>query len=297
MAGYEILDLYPAFRSFWARARRWPVSQQIEAFGQDYLGPWPELLRKQTSSYREEGVDWKKVARRRIFPWFDRRIPEMARARNALLRSIPLAVQRCREELGLRFPVTFVIHVGLGCGAGWATTFEERPAVLLGLENAAELGWTDRVTTAALVEHEIAHLLHDTWRRKAGRGGLTGHRGPWWQLYEEGFATYCELRLGPPGKHHSGVRTRDWLSWCRRNRPRLAALFLRGSSSPESVRRFFGSWNNVEGYIETGYFLGSEVIREWVARSSLQDIATWIPSRIRRRAQSSLRRMASSRDL
>ena len=293
MVEYELLDTFPSFRSYWRRARRWPVGRQIDAWSQEYLAAFPELLTKQISSYQTDGIDWKTVARRRIFPSLDERFAGMVRVRRALRGSIPTAVQRCRDRLGLDFPITFVIHVGIGCGAGWATTFEEKPAVLFGLENAAELGWTDRTTVVALIEHEIAHLLHERWRREARLGGLEDHRGPWWQLYEEGFATRCELLLGPPGRHHSTEQTRDWLSWCREHRSRLASLYLRAGSSRRSWRRFFGSWRNVDGYVDTGYFLGSEVIREWHSHVSLREIAVWTTDQIRRRSRASLRRMAA----
>lgn len=295
MAEYELIDTFPAFERFWRQARRWPVDRQIERWRRDYLAPWPELLRKQTDNYQETGVDWRAVARRRIFPALDERLPRMRHARRALQKTLPVALQLCRERLGLDFPPRFVIHVGIGCGAGWATTFGKRPAVLFGLENAAELGWTDPPTLAALVEHEIAHLLHDRWRRRARLGGLGGHRGPWWQLYEEGFATYCELLLSPSGRHHSTRGTTDWLDWCRKNRSRLASLFLHAATARKSTRRFFGSWYNVDGHIETGYFLGSEVLREWASRSSLREVAVWTSGQVRRRARTSLGRMAAGK--
>lgn len=193
------------------------------------------------------------------------------------------------------FPVTFVIHVGIGCGAGWATTYGGQPAVLFGLENAAEAGWTDPETAVALVEHEVAHLLHDRWRQEARLGGIAHHRGPWWQLYAEGFATYCELQLGPIGRHHSTERTPDWLEWCRQNRRRLAASFLRRVSARRPVRPFFGSWNRTDGHADAGYYLGSEVIRDWSSRLTLREIAVWSPDEVRRRGRTSLGHIAALR--
>ena len=217
----------------------------------------------------------------------------MTRARHAVRRSLSTAVRRCKRELGLAFPIAFVLHVGIGCGAGWATTFGGRPAVLFGLENAAELGWTDRKRAIALVEHEIAHLLHDRWRHRARRGRLENHHGPWWQLYEEGFATHWELSRGAPEGRHTTGRGRDWLLRGQTHRSRLASLYLRTASSPKSRRRFFGLWYPLKGHIETGYFPGAEVIREWSSTASLREIAVWTPEQVRRRARASLRRMAA----
>lgn len=295
MTRHSILDTFPAFNQFWQRARSLPIDQAIESWRGDYLRPWPELRRKQIANYREDGVDWRRVARTRIFPSFDERLPRMRKVRSHLLQAIPTAVRRCRSQLDLDFPVTFVVHVGIGCGAGWATTFGGRPAVLFGVENAEEVGWTDRATLVALVEHEIAHLVHERWRRQARVGPLASRRGPWWQLYEEGFATRCELELGGIGSHHATERTQDWLAWCGRNRARLAALFLRTTAACRPTRRFFGSWYNIDGYINTGYYLGSEAIRHAEARASLREIACWNPTQVPGRMRASLRQMVAER--
>jgi len=290
--GYVLLDTFPSFQRYWRHARREGVTRQIEGWRDDYLAPFPELADQQIALYSDEGIDWRALARRRIFPTLGERLPSMARVRRNLVRAIPVAVERCRDRLGLDFSVTFVLHVGIGCGAGWATAFRGRPAVLFGMENAAELGWADPRTTVSLVEHELAHLLHDDWRRRAGTTRLAVHRGPWWQLYVEGWATRCEFLLGGVGLHHTTERTRDWLSWCQEHRSRLASLFLGTVAARRSTRRFFGSWHSIDGYIETGYFLGAEVLRDLGFRSSLRQTALWSADRFRRSARGSLRQMA-----
>jgi hypothetical protein len=102
--------------------------------------------------------------------------------------------------------VTFVIYVGIGCGAGWATTFGDSPAVLFGLENIAERGWEDPGTILGLVAHELGHLVHFAWRL---RGGKSAGSGPWWQLYEEGFAQECESRILDTGAVHQAGSGRE----------------------------------------------------------------------------------------
>jgi len=292
MPTYEVLDTFPAFRRFWGSARGLPIRRQLDGWRDDYLQPWPELAKKQIANYADEGIDWRRIARDRVFPTLDERLPTMERVRDQLRRAIPVAVRRCREKLGMSFPVTFVIHVGIGCGAGWATTFRGNSAVLFGVENAAEHEWSDRETAVALVEHELAHLVHDDWRRRARADARGSPTGLWWQLYEEGFATRCEFLLGTIGLHHSTRRGRDWVGWCRENRGRLAARLLRAAQSKRSLRRFFGSWYDVDGYTETGYFLGSEVIRDWESRFTLRQIAGWNAREIRSRGRASLRRFA-----
>ena len=292
MSRYAVLDTFPAFERYWARVRTFPIDRQIDSWRGEYLRPWPELAREPIASYAREGVSWRTVARTRIFPALEERLSEMRKVRSALRRSFPVAVRRYRAKWGLDFPVTFVLHVGIGSGAGQASSFRGRPAVIFGLENAAELGWSDPPTTLALVEHELAHLLHDHWRRQARVGAIDRPHGPWWHLYEEGFATRCEFLLGGTGSHHSTRETRDWLPWCRKHRSRLASLYLRAARSRASTRRFFGSWYDVDGYIETGYFLGAEAIRRWEKRFPLKQIACWDPRVAGRRVRASVDALA-----
>ena len=169
--------------------------------------------------------------------------------------------------------VIAVIYVGIGCGAGWATRYQRAPAILFGLENIAECGWTLPPVLAGLVAHEIGHLVHSHWRAKAGK---PEGAGPWWDLYTEGFAQRCEHTiLGKETWHmRSGDNDDDdGLDWCRPHMPWLSAEFLRRVDAGESVRPFFGSWLELRGRKQCGYFLGHELIRELEGCMDLREIA------------------------
>ena len=174
--------------------------------------------------------------------------------------------------LGFESEVIFVIHVGIGCGVGWATSLQHSPALLLGLENIAEEGWTQPATLAGLVAHEMGHLVHFQWL--AEHNQVAGS-GSWWQLYEEGFAQRCEhVILGRDTWHMSLSRDGgDWLDWCQKNKGWLAAEFLRKVDAGTDVRPFFGSWFDLRGRKQCGYFLGHELIRELEVTRSLAEIA------------------------
>lgn len=285
----SVVDAFPAFEGFWSRVRTEPASLQIALWEREYMAPWPELLSKLRENYASEGVDWKRVARRRVFPFLDERLDRMRRLHRDLLRSLPGSWQRAQKVLPLRGPVRFVIYVGIGCGEGWATTYEGRPACLFGLENAAENhrggdGWSRRI-----VAHEVAHLAHNAWRKDRREP----RADPWWTLYAEGFATYCERELEP---ELFPLRTgaRDWLAWCDEMRPWLARKFLLEEIAHRSLRPFFASWYKVRGHIETGYYLGSEMIRIWCRKLPLRAVAALPLSEIRGRARATLRRFAEN---
>lgn len=287
----KIVDTFPEFEAFWAGARSLPVELQIDRWERQYLARWPELARKQKEVYAADGVDWRKIARSRIFPHLDERLPRMRRLHRELLRAIPVAAAKVAKLLEPDFPVTYVLHVGIGVGAGWATRFAGEPACLFGLENAAEIA-TGPGGLPGAPSHELAHLVHEEWRLRASIRGVDGPTGPFWQLYAEGFATECERRVESPRRFRLRTGREDWLPWCTAHRSWLARKFLRDVRARRSVRPFFGSWYSVRGQIECGYFLGAEIIRDWAERLSLREVAVLPEGAVRRRVGATLERLA-----
>ena len=270
---FVLIDTFPEFESFWAEARAWPPAAQIDGWATRYLAPWPELLHKQQADYAGQGLDWRQVAGERVFPFLDERLPAMAQARQAVLASLEVMERQVGEhpELGLDFDVGVVIYVGIGCGAGWATGYGGGPACLFGLEALAECGWTWPKPVAELFAHELGHLVHQRWRVQAGLA--SGEGDPLWPVYEEGFAQrFGHLMVGYDSWHQQ-VGHEGWLAWCQANRSRLAAQLLAAVDENRPLTPFFGSWYNIEGHSECGYFLGHEIIAAWQAALHMREIA------------------------
>jgi len=270
MQTLEIVDTFPAFLDYWESCRGLSLDVQIEKWAQGYLSPWPDLLAMQVEDYQAQDIDWRVIARERIFPHLVERLPALETAHTNLLAVGESVYERALETLGVSTPAVFVIHVGIGCGAGWVTRFRDKHAILFGLENIAECGWQGRDAIAGLVAHEMGHLVHMAWRE--------GHQlsmgsGPWWQLYEEGFAQYCESLVSGGQSWHQAQSDSEWLDWCRDNLGWLAAEFIRMVNQGESVRPFFGSWFDLRGKRQTGYYLGCEVVKALADERSVQEIA------------------------
>lgn len=283
-----LIDTFPAFLELWDTAQGQSVDVQVERWLTDYMSQWPELLAKQQKDYADQGIDWRTVARERVFPFLPDRLPSMVEARQNLLACIEPVYRRAQEVLGLDFDVVFVIYVGIGCGAGWATSFGGVPACLFGLENIAECGWTGQEALTSLTAHELGHLLHQQWR---ARHGLMAGAGPFWQLYEEGLAQRCEhIIMGRDTWHEQGDQD-DWLPWCSANRAWLAAEFLTTVDQGKPANPFFGSWYDIQGRRQCGYFLGHELIREWESETDLKEIALLPWDEVQRRARNSLENM------
>jgi hypothetical protein len=267
-----IIDTFPDFLVFWKKAREESIARQIEGWAGDYMAKWPELLAMQTEDYQSQGLDWRQVAQEKVFPFLAERLTAMQEAHENLLGLCEPILARARTVLGFADNLIFVIYLGIGCGAGWATTYDGSPAVLFGLENIAECGWSDPESIQGLIAHEIGHLVHNHWRSRQGK--LNGS-GPWWQLYEEGFAQVCESQiLDTEIVHQANSGEEDgWLRWCRDHSGWLAGEFLKTVQAGKSVSAFFGSWYEIRGQSETGYFLGEQIIRELQKQNSLKDIA------------------------
>lgn|GEM_PF-278053 len=292
MARLQVLDTLPAFERYWRGASSKPLEVQIDRWEHEYMAAWPELLEKLRRNYSELGVDWKHIAATRIFPHLPERMPRIRRLHRTLLRTLPDSWRRTQQVLNVDFPVRFLIYVGIGVGAGWATQYGGQPACLFGLENAAELASRKDAAMPGTVSHEVAHLAHDEWRRRRGLRGIVGPSGPFWQLYEEGFATECERRIEDPRSFRLRTGRADWLPWCTRHRAWLAAKFLRDAGARRSMRPFFGSWYNIRGHIDSGYYLGQEMVREWTETASLREVALLPEPAVRRKARLTLRRWA-----
>jgi hypothetical protein len=268
---WNFIDTFHAFLTYWADAKNKPREEQIENWAEGYMAQWPELLAKQIEDYAGQNLDWRQIAREKVFPFLAERLPAMQEAHRNLLDLCGPIYSKAQNILDFDNSATFVIYVGIGCGAGWMTSFNGSLSILFGLENIAECGWNTPDAITGLVAHEIGHLMHYHLRTQHKK---TIGSGPWWQLYEEGFAQACEcLILNTENVHQTGGNNDDWVEWCQGHTSWLAEEFLRTVDSGKPMSAFFGSWMEIAGMSETGYFLGLEVIKKLEKHLALKEIA------------------------
>ena len=264
----EINDTYSDFLSYWREARELPIERKLEKWRSKYMADYPTLLNKQIEDYENKGFDWQQNAKNKVFPYLEERLPEMTRARGNLRKIIPVIYKRACDFFELRPSITAVIYVGTGCGAGWSTTLEGKPALLFGLENIAESGWSDSRSLEGLVTHELGHLFHERIRQNSK---LSIKDGPFWRLYKEGVAKWSEFGILDRESWYEakGLNDPGWLDWCRENKSWLAEEFLLRVEKEKSVDQFFGSWYDLWGWKQTGYFLGYEAITNLTSSHNL----------------------------
>ncbi len=255
-----ILDTYSEFLSYWEKYKNIPIREQVEGWACEYMGMWPDLLEKQQESYSDISEDWRNIAEERVFPFLHGRLNSMQEAHANLIELIKPLHNLAMEKFKINeFDVLYVIYVGIGCGAGWLTGLRNSQAILFGLEMIAECRWAGSDSLKGLIAHEIGHAIHGRLRQDPE---LNQEKGPWWQLYTEGYAQRCEhIIMGRNIWHEgSGLNTSDWLEWCTENKSMLAERFLQLVEEEADVRPFFGSWYDIQGYRQCGYYLGHEVI-------------------------------------
>jgi len=275
----KILDTYGDFLAYWKKACQKGIDGQIELWRSSYMGKYPELLTKQVKSYGEMNVSWQEIAQK-LFPQVPNKLRLMRKARENILDLCKTVCMKASEKLGLDFNITFVIYVGIGCGAGWATTYDAQAAVLLGLENIAEERWHGKNKLKGLLSHEIGHLVHMKWRNE-WESFEQAELDPFFRLYSEGFAQRCEhLILGRETWHMAPDE--EWLSWCRRHKRFLAKEFLKRLEKHAAMNDFFGSWFNILGKKQTGYFLGHAFICELKSSFNLREIALLSLEKVRK---------------
>lgn len=87
MAGFEIVDTFAEFLGFWDEARKKPMAEQIEGWASEYMLQWPELLERQIEAYCSHGVDWRRIAAEKVFPFLGERLDVMRKAHDNLLQA------------------------------------------------------------------------------------------------------------------------------------------------------------------------------------------------------------------
>lgn len=178
---------------------------------------------------------------------------------------------RIKSKFNVDLDVTVILYLGLGNGAGWATTVNNQKVVLIGLEKVVELGWCSESDMQDLIYHELGHIYHSLFERK--ELFMTAKKRAVQQLYREGIAMVFEQILcDDSNRFHQDVN--GWLSWCKENENLIKTEYLKRLNSNESIQDFFGDWCSFLGHSDVGYYLGTVFVIFLMNRYSLQEIAS-----------------------
>jgi len=195
------------------------------------------------------------------------------------LQNLSGLFQNISRVLQARLPLLFdkeidldiILYLGLGNGAGWATSLNGKPVILLGAEKILELDWDNENELKALIFHELGHIWHRTYGNMYLPVSIR-HEKSLLQLYQEGIAMVCEQILCD-NQNHFHQDDGEWLRWCMEQEPMLKKEFSDRMLRDESTQDFFGDWTSFRGHSDTGYFLGCRFIRFLQKDYTLTEIA------------------------
>lgn len=259
MTEINLIDTFTGFSNVWKAVADRDVETQLNAWQEYYSKKYPFIYDLIVNDYEADKADWRTIARDRIFPLIGKKFDEIILA-HAVAEDTILEVQELVSDMIKdKMRPIYIIIIGLGNGAGWAAALHDKPAVIIGLENVVDLGWHTKDAMKGLILHEVGHI----YQRMARLDNMqTQGTGPFWRLYEEGFAQYFEYNILGSKKAHQSTGQKGWEKWCSKNLKYLARRFLSDIGSQKGTRNFFASWYNIDGWKETGYFLGEYIMEK-----------------------------------
>jgi len=284
----RLIDTYPDFRRTVGSLGSRDVA---EVWLKYYMRKYEELLRLQVKCHGSLG-NAVKTARKLLKPLV-KSLDALDKAWENSYRAIPMISKRFSRLW--RLPdVSIVLYVGSGCGAGWATEYEGTYSILLGLEMVINHGWESLEDLSGLIAHELCHILHMQLRGLKPDEFEALEGDPLFLLYSEGFAMKCEHLV--TGRLWRIASEGDWLGFCESERGRLAKSYLEVARRGGPLTKFYGSWGGVEGYTQTGYYLGHEYIEYLLTTKfgSIEDVARMELGEIRSSAMEFLKALAKA---
>lgn len=225
--------------------------------------------------------DAKACLERGDISWEQDHLPILnAVAQNAELRekahdSFCCAVENLEQTIYDKFDkelyVDIVFYLGLCNGAGWATEYQGRKVVLLGIEKIMELDWCGIDDMRGLIYHELGHIYQEQYGIL--KRAFDNNRDRFlWQLFTEGIAMYFEQTLvGDPSYYHQD--TDGWKKWCDDHFEEIKADLDRDLETMTSAdQRYFGDWVKYKGHSDVGYYLGCRFIRYILSEYGFDEI-------------------------
>lgn len=235
-----------------------------------YMEKDTEIRDKCLQDYKDYNLDPKQVCEEKIFPYSKLDYDYMNQTVENIKEILSDFEQQENEFINLKeFDFTVVLYHGLHNGAGWATDYKNKPAILLGIEKIVQLGWNEQTALENLIHHELAHLIHANLRNE-DLEPYTNLVEMWInRLYIEGFATYFE------SKFSKSTRRDEWVQNCLNIETELKKEYKeRLLQNPERCQDFYGDWYQVFELSDTGYFLGRQFIEKLLKQYTSIEVAT-----------------------
>lgn len=154
----------------------------------------------------------------------------------------------------------FIFLVDLGNGAGWVTKYKNKHCIFLGAVNIVDLKWYDKEKFSSLILHEMAHVYHFISREKKGLKYDYDDGDFIWRLYAEGVAERFKQYFKKSDCYIERFDSKR-VNWFNKNFSKLCILYYEYMIKNKKEYDFYGNWNDIEGYSESGYYIAPEFIK------------------------------------
>ncbi|SCG82763.1 hypothetical protein DW1_1190 [Proteiniborus sp. DW1] len=270
----HVIDTFKDFKSCFEDKLDLTIKEKIDLWERSYISKYPELEKKCKEDYSLNGYDWRRIAEEVVFNRTKEDFYKMVQAHENILKIMDYTIMRVDKEFKSNLDINIVLYCGLCNSAGWVDTYNDKRAILFGIDKIAELNWHTIEKLESLIAHELCHVVHFEIR---GEDDLSDNvdrnyynRGIW-NLYEEGFAQYFQYGLL---EKEVDSRGREWFEKCKIKEKQLKNLYLKALFDKEKgTQDFFGDWFKVLGISDTGYYLGAKFIRVLDMQYSIEKIA------------------------
>ncbi len=181
-------------------------------------------------------------------------------AHGSFLKATENLDDKIKKCFGRSPDVTVAFYLGLCNGAGWATEYRGKTAILLGIEKILELNWCGVDDMRALIYHELGHAYQKQYGI-LNRDFEKAEDSFLWQLFTEGIAMCFEQTIvGDPGYWRQDKN--GWKEWCENRFEQIKKDFSSDlKTMTPSTQRYFGDWVSYNGRGDVGYYLGGRFVR------------------------------------
>jgi hypothetical protein len=281
----RLVNLMPSFWSFWQQMQHASIPDQRAALNRVYLKPnqavWRDLQAPCARHLEDTELE------QNYLPL----LPQLIGPMHSLQRTLPGTIAQVRAHFSGTFPDMnwhgdIYLLASLGCFNGRSQLIDGREALLLGLDDIADLHENN---VSPLIEHELFHRYqHAYFDFEPERVEPL-----WVRLWAEGLATYVAQQISPRASAMdtmwmTDAKLRGLDQKCRS----LAAVFRSkfDSIDKNDAANYFllDDSNEPEVPGHTGYYLGMRVA-QWLHRSyTLRSLAHWSRAQAEERIRTAL---------
>lgn len=287
---FEVVDLMPAFWSFWEASRGLSLHDQQDALRTHLLLPHARVYRDALDLAPDEALT----------PQFERwlhrylsqlgpRIPHMRRLSAQVRQDVPLYRARFMTRLpDFHWRGRVFLMPSIDGFDGMTAPVEGEMALLIGIDNLAGR-YGEEADLELLLYHELFHLYH-AQHLEHGEDTVLN------RLWREGLATYASGQLAGRADEGALLFDQALLAQADPIMPAVAGALLRSLSStdPELLDTYFNAGDRTDGVPRrSGYLVGLRVAQALGRDRYLQALSRIPASSLRREIEAALSRLAS----